>query len=98
MFGLGWPEMAVLALLGLLLFGRRLPEVGKSLGKGIVEFRRGLKSVETELNEASSPYASPTSAPRVAPPLPQPQPPVNVQPPASADGADVRVSRSDAVG
>ncbi len=33
----GW-EILLLALLGLLIFGRRLPEVGKSLGKGIVEF------------------------------------------------------------
>ncbi len=36
----------VLLVLGLLIFGRRLPEVGKSLGQGIKEFKRGLKDEE----------------------------------------------------
>jgi len=40
---LGWPEMVVIGLVALLIFGRRLPEVGRSLGKGIVEFKKGLK-------------------------------------------------------
>jgi sec-independent protein translocase protein TatA len=42
--GLG--EMLVLAFLGLLIFGKRLPEVGRSLGKGILEFKKGLSGVE----------------------------------------------------
>lgn len=42
MFNLGMPELLLLAFLGLLLFGSRLPEVGKNLGKGIVEFKKGL--------------------------------------------------------
>ncbi|MEA2707775.1 MAG: sec-independent protein translocase protein TatA [Phycisphaerales bacterium] len=47
-----WPgpfEMMLLAGLGLLIFGKRLPEVGRNIGKGIVEFKRGLKEVETEV-------------------------------------------------
>ncbi len=43
-------EWIIIAGLGLLIFGKRLPEVGKSLGKGIVEFKRGLKSVEEEVS------------------------------------------------
>ena len=35
--------------LGLLIFGKRLPEVGRNIGKGIVEFKRGLKEAETEI-------------------------------------------------
>ncbi len=49
-----WPgpfEMMLLAGLGLLIFGKRLPEVGKSLGKGIVEFKRGLKGVQDEVTQ-----------------------------------------------
>ncbi len=49
-----WPgpfEMLVIAGLGLLIFGKRLPEVGRSLGKGIVEFKRGLKDVENEVGQ-----------------------------------------------
>src|SRR5438067_1084263 len=39
---------------GLLIFGKRLPEVGKSLGKGIVEFKKGLKGIEDDIEVASS--------------------------------------------
>ncbi len=47
---LGWAQMIVLGLLGVLIFGKRLPEVGKSLGKGIVEFKKGLSGIDTELD------------------------------------------------
>ena len=47
----GW-EWLIIALFGLLIFGKRLPEVGKSLGKSIVEFKKGLKGVEDEINSA----------------------------------------------
>src|SRR5690349_10248542 len=47
-------EWIVLLVLGLLIFGRRLPEVGKSLGKGIVEFKKGIKGIDDEIEEESS--------------------------------------------
>ena len=54
-FGLpGGSEWIILLVLGLLIFGRRLPEVGRSLGRGIVEFKRGVKGIEDEVEEASS--------------------------------------------
>ena len=40
--GFGFIEFAVLAILGVLIFGKRLPEVGKNLGRSIVEFKKGL--------------------------------------------------------
>ncbi|MBN2581590.1 MAG: twin-arginine translocase TatA/TatE family subunit [Planctomycetes bacterium] len=43
-------ELIVAAVIGLLLFGRRLPEVGRSLGRGIVEFKKGLKDVKEDLD------------------------------------------------
>ncbi len=45
-------EIIIIAVVALLLFGRRLPEVGRSLGRGIVEFKKGLRGVEDELNQA----------------------------------------------
>ena len=52
--------MLVLAAFGLILFGKRLPEVGRSLGKGIVEFKKGLKGIEEEVDEASNRSSSET--------------------------------------
>ena len=48
--GLGWMEITILMLLGVLIFGKRLPEVGKSLGKGIVEFKKGLAGIEDDID------------------------------------------------
>jgi sec-independent protein translocase protein TatA len=50
----GGSEWVILLVLGLLIFGRRLPEVGRSLGKGIVEFKRGIKGIEDDVDSESS--------------------------------------------
>ena len=49
----GW-EWMIVGGLGLLLFGKRLPEVGRSLGKGIVEFKKGLKGIGDEIEQESN--------------------------------------------
>ncbi len=51
-FMIGPMEIGMIALVGLLIFGNRLPEVGKSLGKGIVEFKKGIKGIDEEINDA----------------------------------------------
>lgn len=49
-FGMpGTTEWIIILAIGLLIFGRRLPEVGRSLGKGIVEFKKGIKGIEDEI-------------------------------------------------
>ncbi len=50
---IGWQELLILGVVGLLIFGKRLPEVGRSLGKGIVEFKKGLSGLEDEVNQSS---------------------------------------------
>ncbi len=47
----GMGEWVIIAIIGLLFFGKRLPEVGRSLGIGIVEFKKGLKGIETDVEE-----------------------------------------------
>ena len=48
-FGLGPTEILILLGVGVLLFGRNLPGVGRSLGKTIVEFKKGVKGMEDDL-------------------------------------------------
>ncbi len=50
---LGPIELLIIFAVLLLLFGRRLPEVGRSLGKGIVEFKKGISGVEDDANRAA---------------------------------------------
>ena len=49
MFGLGATEIAVLLVLGLFLFGNRLPDLARSLGKTVGGFRNGMKGLEEDL-------------------------------------------------
>ena len=56
-------EMMIIAGVGLLIFGRRLPEVGKGLARSIVEFKKGLREVtdEVDMSEPTKPTASSTT-------------------------------------
>lgn len=51
---LGFTEIAILVLILVLFFGaKRIPEIGASIGKGIKEFKRGLKEEPRESPEDS---------------------------------------------
>jgi sec-independent protein translocase protein TatA len=57
MFGLGLGELVIVLLILIILFSRRLPDLGDSLGKGIRKFRRSLKEsdeIDITPNEAAS--------------------------------------------
>ena len=57
----GIDQSFLLLVFGLLIFGKRLPEVGRSLGKGIVEFKRGIKGIEDDVESASSVPTAPVA-------------------------------------
>ena len=53
-FSPGPTEMLIIGAIAVLLFGKRLPEVGRSLGKGIVEFKKVIHGIEDDIDSASS--------------------------------------------
>ncbi len=55
MFGMpGGIEWIIILIVALLIFGKRLPEVMKSLGKGVVEFKKGIRGIEDEVEDSVS--------------------------------------------
>ena len=50
LFGLGWQEILIIALIVLLLFGgKKIPELMKGLGKGVRSFKEGVKEITDEV-------------------------------------------------
>lgn len=65
---LSWPEIIIILVVLLLLFGaKRLPEMGRSLGRGMREFKDAVTGNEPEPKELNQP---PASAPAAATPTP----------------------------
>gem|GEM_PF-1128572 len=72
MFGANFTELLVLGIIGLLLFGKKLPEVAKNLGKGVSEFKKGLSGFQDEMNGNSSRSSSSTYTPSPTAKRPEP--------------------------
>ncbi len=68
MFNLGLPEMIVLGVVALLVFGpRRLPELAKGLGKGLRDFKKAVSGEFDENPRPSSPPPQIVEQPMIAP-------------------------------
>ena len=70
MFGIGVPELILILVVGLIVFGPgKLPEMGRSLGKGIREFRKASNALTAAINAPEPPPVAPpqpASAPQPA--------------------------------
>lgn len=47
---LGWQEMFLLVLIGLLLYGRNLPQAGRTLGRYVAQFKRGFQDFKDQMD------------------------------------------------
>jgi TatA/E family protein of Tat protein translocase len=96
MFGsIGMPELVLIFVVALLVFGpKKLPDIGKSLGKGLAEFKRASdelkKTIESEIEQGKAEVSamkehvsSVSSSFKSASPLPAPPPETVAQQPAA---------------
>ena len=98
-FGIGLPELAVIAAIGLLVFGpKRLPELGKTLGRTLKGFQSASSEFEKEFRSAiatpdlASADLAPADLPLAAPASSDPEPTAQVVDPTSQslDASDAR--------
>jgi sec-independent protein translocase protein TatB len=67
MFGIGMTELLVILVVALIVFGpTKLPELARSLGKAMNEFRRASSELRTTFHDAAEP-TPPTAPPKAAP-------------------------------
>jgi sec-independent protein translocase protein TatA len=72
----GMPELLIIMIIALMVFGpKRLPELGKAVGKTINEFKKGANSLRDSLEEEVRQEEQRTAAPT----LPAPPPPTDEQ-------------------
>ncbi|WP_170950786.1 Sec-independent protein translocase subunit TatA/TatB [Selenomonas felix] len=88
MFGIGAPELVLILIVGLIVFGPgKLPEMGRTLGKGLREFRKASNALTTAINTPDPPPAQNAAAqtqPAAAPTAQQAAPVVAAEPAAPA--------------
>lgn len=64
MFGIGIPELVLILIVGLIVFGpSKLPEVGRAVGKGLREFRKASSALSAAIDAESAPQPAATPQP-----------------------------------
>lgn len=68
MFGLGPLEILAIGAIAVMLYGKRLPEVGRTVGKSLADLRRQWTTISRDLDVAGQLENTSTSSARAAPP------------------------------
>jgi len=85
---LGFTEILIILVLALLLFGpRRLPELGRAIGKGLSEFRRASSDLRATIEDEVRTLERETSVTEGIPATPKVAPPAAVQAPTKPDAS-----------
>jgi sec-independent protein translocase protein TatA len=96
-FGIGLPEMALIMVLALLVFGpKKLPEIGRSLGKAIRGFQEASKEFETEFKKEAERLEKVVSEPMKAT-LEPPEQKALASTPADASSTNESVTNAEIV-
>jgi TatA/E family protein of Tat protein translocase len=75
MFGIGFQEMLIILVVVLIFFGpKRLPDLAKSLGKGIAEFKKASEEVKRGIDDAMKEESAKEETPGAVPAAPQETP------------------------
>jgi sec-independent protein translocase protein TatA len=95
MWNIGMPEMLIILALALIIFGpRKLPELGRSLGKSLGEFKRASNELRNTLDDEIRLEEQRSAQPAAKPQPPAAETPVPAEPDYADDsGEDHRVAR-----